>query len=97
MEGANMHNRDTGEFDHWSTEGKGVFDKKKLGRDVLSVLSRCLADGTDFTGHDGRQYVIVNATKEESDSENFIDVLVRFDEGNLVAAKYAITLQRISR
>ena len=92
-----MHNRDTGGFDHWSTEGKGVFDQKKLGRDVLSVLSRCLADGTDFTGHDGRQYVIVNVTKEESDSEHFIDVLVRFDEGNVVAAKYAITLQRISR
>ena len=33
-----MHNRDTGGFDHWSTEGKGVFDQKKLGRDVLSVL-----------------------------------------------------------
>ena len=41
--------------------------------------------------------MIVNVTKEESDSEHFIDVLVRFDEGNVVAAKYAITLQRISR
>ena len=92
-----MHNRDTGSSRHSSTEGTAVFDERKLGRDVLSEISHLLADGKEFTGHDGRQYVIKSATKEESESESFIDVVLKFDEGNLVAAKFAIMLQQISR
>jgi hypothetical protein len=73
-----------------------AFDEKKLGKDVLSVGAR-LFDGERFVGHDGRQYAIISINEEEPDSESFIDVVVRNDEGDQVVAKYAIILQQISR
>ncbi len=92
-----MHNRETGGSHHWSTECATAFDEKKLGRDVLSVVSRLFANGEAFFGHDGRQYVIVGINKGQSESESFIDVVVRLDAGHEVVAKYAIVLQQISR
>jgi hypothetical protein len=92
-----MRNRDTGGFHHLSTARRLAFDEKELGREVLSVISRLFADGEEFTGHDGRQYKIVGITNEESESESFIDVVVRLDEGQEMVAKYAIVLQQISR
>ncbi len=91
-----MHNRETRDCRHSSTECAMAFDEKKLGRDVLSVVSRLFADGEEFSGHDGRQYVIVGINKAESESESFIDVVVRLDAGHEVVAKYAIVLQQIS-
>lgn len=64
---------------------------------MLSTISHLFADGEEFSGHDGRQYAIVSVNEEEMESESFIDVVVKLDEGDQVAAKYAITLQQISR
>jgi len=92
-----MHNREAGGSYHSSTECPVAFDEKKFGRDVLSAVSRLFAHGEEFSGHDGRQYVIVGINKEESESESFIDVVVRLDAGHEVVAKYAMVLQKISR
>jgi hypothetical protein len=71
--------------------------KKKLGRDVLSVISRLFADGEEFSGHDGRQYAIIGINAEETESESFVDVAVKLNEGRRMVAKFAIILQQISR
>jgi hypothetical protein len=92
-----MRNRDTRGFHHSSTEGTTAFDEEDLERDVLSELSGLLANGREFTGHDGRRYMIRGSAEEESESESFIDVVVKFDQGSAIAARYAILLQRISR
>ena len=73
-----------------------ALDEKKLGRDVSSVISRLFADGEEFPGHDGRQYAIIGINAEETESESFIDVVVKLDDGPRVVAKYAIILQQIS-
>jgi hypothetical protein len=75
---------------------QATFDKEKLERDVLSAISRAFADGREFTGHDGRLYLIRGVDRGESESESFIDVIAR-GERDTVTAKYAIVLQRISR
>jgi|HubBroStandDraft_4_1064222.scaffolds.fasta_scaffold543928_1 hypothetical protein len=92
-----MRKRDTESFHHSAPRCPAALDKKKLGRDVLSVISRLFADGEEFPGHDGRQYAIIGINAEETESESFIDVVVKFDEGRRVVAKYAIILQQISR
>jgi hypothetical protein len=92
-----MQNRDTEGFHHSATGCPVTFDERKLGRDVLSVISRLFAEGEGFHGHDGRQYVIIGINSAKSESESFIDVFVRVDDGRKVLVKYAIVLQRISR
>jgi hypothetical protein len=92
-----MRNRDMRGFHHSTTEGTTAFDEKSLERDILSEISGLLADGKEFTGHDGRRYLIRGGADEESESESFIDVVVKFDQGSVIAARYAIMLQRISR
>jgi hypothetical protein len=92
-----MQNRDTEGFHHSGTGCPVAFDEKKLGRDVLSVISRLFADGEEFPGHDGRQYVIIGIKHEESESESFIDVVVKVGDARQVVVKYAIVLQQISR
>lgn len=93
-----MHDRDTEGSHHSSTGCSVAFAEKKLGRDVLSVISRLFADGEEFPGHDGRQYAIIGINEEETESERFIDVVVKLDEGRqVVVARYAIVLQQISR
>ena len=91
-----MRNREVRGFHQSSTGRHAAFDEKKIESDVLSAISRLLADGKEFAGHDGRRYAILSVNKEESESESFIDVVARFDEGNVVVAKYAIVLQPIS-
>lgn len=91
-----MPSRDTKESDLSPARCPIAFDEK-LGKDVLSTISRLFADGKQFLGHDGRQYVIIGFNKEESGSETFIDVVVRSGEGHELVAKYAIVLQQISR
>jgi hypothetical protein len=92
-----MQNRDTEGFHHSATGCPVAFDEKKLGRDVVSVISRLFVDGEEFHGHDGRQYVIIGINGAESESESFIDVIVKVDDGPQVLVKYAIVLQQISR
>jgi hypothetical protein len=91
-----MPNRDTEGFHHSAPRCPAALDEKKLGRDVLFVISRLFADGEEFSGHDGRQYAIIGINAKETESESFIDV-VKLDEGRRVVAKYAIILQKISR
>ena len=90
-----MRNRDTESFH--PPRCPTDLDKKKLGRDVLSVISRLFADGEEFSGHDGRQYAIIGINAEETESESFVDVAVKLDKGRRVVAKFAIILQQISR
>jgi hypothetical protein len=92
-----MHNRDTlGR--HLPGGFAMTFDEKKLGKDLLSVICRLFADARrEFLGHDGRQYMIVGSSSEESESESFINITVKLDEGREVVAKYALLLERISR
>jgi hypothetical protein len=92
-----MRNRDTESFHHSARRCPAALDGKKLGRDVLSAISRLFADGEEFPGHDGRQYAIIGINAEETESESFIDIVVKLDEGRQVVAKYAIVLQQISR
>lgn len=92
-----MRNRDIGSAFRAPAKNAAVFDEMKLEQDVLSAIARALADGKEFTGHDGRLYRIRDVAGKESASENFIDVVTRFGERNAVAAKYAIILQRVSR
>jgi hypothetical protein len=92
-----MRNRDTESFHHSAPRCPTDLDKKKLGRDVLSVISRLFADGEEFSGHDGRQYAIIGINAEETESESFVDVAVKLDKGRRVVAKFAIILQQISR
>jgi hypothetical protein len=92
-----MRNRDSESFRHSARGCPAALDEKKLGRDVLSAISRRFADGEEFPGHDGRQYAIIGINAEETESESFIDVVVKLDEGRQVVAKYAIILQQLSR
>ena len=92
-----MRNRDTESFHHSARRCPAALDAKKLGRDVLSAISSLFADGEEFPGYDGRQYAIIGFNPEETESESFIDVVVKLDDGPRVVAKYAIILQQISR
>jgi hypothetical protein len=92
-----MPNRDTEGFHHSAPRCPAALDEKKLGRDVLFVISRLFADGEEFSGHDGRQYAIIGINAEETESESFVDVAVKLDKGRRVVAKFAIILQQISR
>ena len=91
------HNRDTESFHHLAPRYPAALDEKKLGKDVLSAITRLFADGEEFSGHDGRQYTIIGINAEETESESFVDVVVKLDQGRRVVAKYAIILQQISR
>jgi hypothetical protein len=92
-----MHRQGTRDNHHSSSAcaSLGIFDENKLGRDVLFAISRVFGHGEQFVGHDGRQYVII-AKNEQSESESFVDVLVKLDGEQKVVAKYAIVPQRIS-
>lgn len=91
-----MRDRNTPEPNRSSSERREAFDEKRLERDVAFVISHLFVDGEEFIGHDGRQYVIVAVNEEEAESESFINVMVKVDNGNDVAAKYVILLQQIS-
>jgi hypothetical protein len=93
----NMRDRNTPEPKRSSSERRESFDEKKLERDVAFVISRLFVDGEEFIGHDGRQYAIVAVNEEEAESESFINVMVKLDNGYEVSVKYVILLQQISR
>jgi len=93
----NMRDRNTPEPNRSPYERREAFDEKKLERDVAFVISRLFIDGEEFIGHDGRQYAIVAVNEEEAESESFINVMVKLDDGYEVSAKYVILLQQISR
>lgn len=93
----NMRDRNTPEPNRSPCERREAFDEKKLERDVAFAISRLFIDGEEFIGHDGRQYAIVAVNEEEAESESFINVMVKLDDGYEVSAKYVILLQQISR
>jgi hypothetical protein len=81
-EQASMRNRGNEGFHHPARRCPAALDEKKLGRDVLSAISRLFADGEEFPGHDGRQYAIIGINAEEIESEGFIDVVVKLDDAS---------------
>src|SRR5256885_8710048 len=75
-----MQNGDTRGADHPSST-LAAFDEKKLEGDVLSAISRLFAHGEQFSGHDHRRYMIKAPNNAESESESFIEVLVKLGDG----------------
>jgi hypothetical protein len=75
---------------------RSSLNESKLGRDVLSAVSHLFAH-CEFTGTDRREYVIVGVGNQESESEIFIEVRTKLNDGDRVVAKYALILQQISR
>jgi hypothetical protein len=90
-----MRTKSTEDADQ-SSNASVAFDEKKLQGDVASEISRIFAQGQEFSGHDHRQYVIKASNDADSDSEIFIDVLVKLRKEKKTVARYAIVLQRIS-
>lgn len=75
----------------------GIFDEEALRRDVLGMLCHILGRGKDLSGQNGRQYSVRAANKDSSESEIFIEILVKNEHTERVLAKYALLLERISR
>jgi len=91
-----MRSRNTHAANHSPCERRVALDKRKLVRDVISIISRFLIERKEFIGRDGQQYSIMGVHQEETESEGFIKIIVKLDAGHEVAAKYAIILQEIS-
>jgi hypothetical protein len=75
----------------------GIFDEGALRRDVLAMLCHVFGSGKDLSRQNGRQCIVRAANKDSSESEIFIEILVKNEQTERVLAKYALLLERISR
>jgi hypothetical protein len=72
-----------------------VFNKRQLAKDITATISR-LTDGERFLGHDGRNYWIVRRNTK-SETEGFIDVVVKGNGTDTTVASFAVVLIGISQ